>query len=347
MAAPHAADRHAMSDDRPAHHRERGGFRNPWPGSTPHGLGGFLRWMWQRARRGRLGPPLPPPGAPLVAPDIIHPRAERSELRLTAIGHSCFLIQVGALNVLTDPVFGDRCSPVTWAGPRRRHAPGVALGALPPIDIVLLSHDHYDHLDDPSVRAIARRHPDALWCAPLGVAAALRARGVGHIAELDWWESFSHGTAEVGCVPAAHFSGRGLFDRNRSLWCGWSLAVGERHVYFAGDTGHHPAFEEVALRLGRCDLILLPIGAYEPRWFMRPVHMDPDEALDAFTVLTRQHPAHPTVMIPMHWGTFVLTDEPVDEPVRRTREGWQARGLDAGRLWVLSPGETRRWESGP
>ena len=303
--------------------------------------------MMQRALRGQLGPPAAAPGLPLVIADVARPRAGVEEFRLTAIGHSSFLLQAGGLNILTDPVFSDRCSPVPWAGPRRRHAPGLALEALPPIDIVLQSHDHYDHLDDATVRALAAGHPEALWCAPLGVAARLHARGVRHISEQDWWDGFSHGQAEITCIPAAHFSGRTPFDRNETLWCGWWLSVAGRHLYFAGDTGFHPGFEQLGARLGPCDAVLLPIGAYAPRWFMRPVHMDPDEALAAFDALTRTHPTHPTVMIATHWGTFMLSDEPADEPQQRTRDGWAASGRPPDRLWLLSPGETRRLGSAP
>lgn len=333
---------------RPSHHRPHGGFRNPWPGSVPHGVGGFLRWMFERAQRGRFGPPTPPAALPSTAPRIAAPRAPREELLVTAIGHSSFLLQVGGLNVLTDPVFAERASPIRWAGPRRRQPPGIAIDALPPIDIVLQSHDHYDHFDDAAVRTIAARHPEALWCAPLGLAAPLRARGVQHVAELDWWDNFSHGSAELTCIPAAHFSGRSPFDRDATLWCGWALAVAGRQVYFAGDTGYHPAFAEVGARLGACDLIFLPVGAYEPRWFMRPVHMDPDEAIEAFATLTTPRDrmtVHESVMVGMHWGTFLLTDEPADEPAARTRVGWNARDWPAERLWMLNPGETRHLPS--
>lgn len=327
---------------RPAHHREDGRFRNPWPGSTPRGVMGALRWMAERATRGRFGLPAPGPALPTMVPELDGPSASHGETRVTAIGHSTFLLQFGALNILTDPVFGERASPLSWAGPRRRQPPGIALDELPPIDAVLLSHDHYDHFDDPSVRALAAQHPGALWAAPLGLAARLRARGVRHVAELDWWEGFSHGGAELTCVPAAHFSGRTPFDRDATLWCGWAVSVGGTQVYFAGDTGHHPAFAEVGARLGPCDVILLPVGAYDPPWMMRPIHMDPEGALDAFAALTATAPGHDTVMVGMHWGTFRLTDEPADEPPARTREEWARRGWPAERLWLLNPGETRR-----
>ncbi len=332
----------APSGARPVHHRPGGGFRNPWPGTRPTGLGGLVRWIAERIRRG----PPPSVAAPaLVASAHAHPRAADDALRITAVGHSTFLVQLGAVNILTDPVFGDRASPFGFAGPRRRHAPGLALDALPPIDLVLQSHDHYDHFDDASVRHLARAHPDATWCAPLGVAARLRARGVSRLVERDWWTSARIGDATVTCLPAAHFSGRTPFDRDRTLWCGWSVESAGQRIYFVGDSGLHPEFAAIGAHLGPCDVVLMPVGAYEPRWFMRPVHMNPPDALEAFAALTRPHADHPTIMVAMHWGTFVLTDEPPDEPPRLTRELWHAAGRPAERLWVLSPGETRRISS--
>lgn len=329
----------AGSAARPAHHRPGGGFRNPWPGSRPTGFGGLPRWALERLRRGPLPPPAPPPT--LVPSDHAHPRADDDAVRVTAVGHSTFLVQVGPLNVLTDPVWGERASPLSFWGPRRRHPPGIPLEALPPIDIVLQSHDHYDHLDDRTVRHLARAHPDAVWCAPLGVGARLHARGVRQIVERDWWECAGIGDATVHCLPAAHFSGRTPFDRDATLWCGWALRAHGRQIYFVGDTGLHPEFAAIGTHLGPLDLVLMPVGAYEPRWFMRPVHLDPTEALGAFAALTAAHPAVPTTMVAMHWGTFVLTDEPVDEPPRRTRELWSAAARPEDRLWILSPGETR------
>lgn len=296
--------------------------------------------MLERARRGRPIAHGAPPS--LQAPDPAHPRAEAHECRVTAVGHSTFLLQLGALNILTDPVWSERASPLAFAGPRRRHRPGLTLESLPPIDLVLQSHDHYDHLDDAAVRWLAAHHPRATWCAPLGVGARLRARGVREVVERDWWETISLGEARLTCLPAAHFSGRTPFDRDRSLWCGWAVAAHGRHAYFVGDTGLHPEFEAIGRTLGALDLVLMPVGAYEPRWFMRPVHCDPDDALAAFDALTAPHPQHPTVMVAMHWGTFILTDEPADEPPRRARTGWRARQRPDDRLWVMAPGETRR-----
>jgi N-acyl-phosphatidylethanolamine-hydrolysing phospholipase D len=227
----------------------------------------------------------------------------------------------------------------------------VALEALPPLDVVALSHDHYDHFDDATIRRLARAHPEAAWLAPLGVAARLRARGAARVTELDWWGEAVVGGVRATCVPAQHFSGRTPFDRDATLWCGWALRAADgaagaaRAAWFVGDTGHHPEFAAVARRAGPFDLVLMPVGAYEPRWFMRPVHLNPEDAVAAYRELAAaQAAAHgraAPLMAGMHWGTFRLTDEPMDEPPRRTARLWARAGLPVERLWMPAFGETR------
>ena len=214
---------------------------------------------------------------------------------------------------------------------------------MPPLDLVLLSHSHYDHLDKSSVKRLARRQPGATWIAPLALGAYLRGFGVRTLVELDWWQSTSIGNARVTATPARHFSARRLGDRNRTLWCGFALEVAGRRVYFAGDTAYHPEFGAIAERCGPFDFVMMPIGAYDPRWFMHVVHVDPDEAIQACLDLRAAHPTERTpLVLGIHWGTFRLTDEPMDEPPRRAREQWRARGLDPERLWIARFGETRR-----
>ena len=328
-----------------SHHRPGGGYRNPWPLEGQHGLGGAGRWVVQRLWRRVLGraPREPDPSTFARAIATIHrPRAQRDRLFATWIGHSTFLLQVGATNVLTDPMWGDRASPVGFAGPRRWVPPGVALAALPPIDLVLQSHDHYDHLDRGTVRWLAAHHPSAQWCAPRGVGVRLRKFGVERVAELDWWEHSSLSGLDILCAPARHFSGRGIRDRDATLWCGWGIASAGHRVFVAGDTGAHPEFRIIAEHAGPFDLVLMPIGAYEPRWFMAPVHLSPDEAVAAYQDIRSVAPAgHRTVMAGMHWGTFKLTDEAMDEPPRRVASEWMRRGLPADELWVPAHGETR------
>ncbi|MGH7701106.1 MAG: MBL fold metallo-hydrolase [Gemmatimonadales bacterium] len=334
-----------MPRARPSHHRPGGGFANPWLDGAPGRLGGLLHWLLvERLVRGR--PPAPDPAAfPRHAPAFPAPRAGRDELVLTWVGHSTFLIQVGGLNLLTDPMWSARAFPVQWAGPRRIVPPGVALDALPPLDAVLLSHNHYDHLDAATVRALAARHVEARWLVPLGLAPLVARLGARRVLELDWWEQTRLGDVAVSCTPAQHFSARGPADRNRTLWCGWSIGAPARRVFFAGDTGLHPEFATIGDRFGPFHAALLPIGAYEPRWFMRPVHMNPEEAVRAFQALLASRPplpGRPAVMVPMHWGTFRLTDEPMDEPPRRAAAAWRSAGRDPGDLWVLAHGESRR-----
>ena len=255
---------------------------------------------------------------------------------VTWVGHATFLLQIGGLNVLTDPMWGPRASPVSWAGPRRHRPPGLAFDALPPIDLVVQSHDHYDHLDEPTVRRIVARWPDARWMAPLGLSGLLGSWGVRDVRELDWWEAARERDVTVTSTPAQHFSGRGPRNRDGTLWCGWSVRAGDRAVWFAGDTGYHPEFAAIGTRCGPFDLVLLPVGAYEPRWFMRPMHMNPEDAVQAYQDLRTTAP-----MVPMHWGTFKLTDEPLAEPPVRTAAAWRAAALPAAALWILTPGETR------
>lgn len=334
-----------MSDAPPAHHGPDGRFRNPWPDAEPQPFSALLRWWRDRWRH---GVPADPPRTAFERrePAFTAPRAEPGALTVTWVGHATVLLQLGGLNILTDPMWGERASPLPFGAPRRWVPPGVALDALPPIDVVLLSHSHYDHFDTGTIRALARRHPAALWCVPLRLAPLVQKLGVRATCEADWWASLevrtAAGTARVGCTPAQHFSARVPWDRNHTLWCGWTLEAGGRRVFFAGDTGHHPEFRRIGERFGPVDLALMPVGAYEPRWFMRAVHLTPEEAVQGVRELQEgAGMREPPAVVPIHWGTFKLTDEPMDEPPRRTIAAWQAAGLPEERLWLLRHGETR------
>lgn len=323
----------------PAHHDKRGGFRNPWPGSALHGFGGFLKWMLTRPRPKSTGE------YPRVTENKSDSRKSLSRptdvTSITWVGHSTFLIQVGDTTILTDPIWSDRASPVSFAGPRRIAQPGIALEDLPQIDITILSHDHYDHLDDATVQTLIKKFPAMSWLTPIGVGEFLRARGATSVKELDWWNETELGSAIVGCTPAQHFSGRYPWNRNGTLWCGWTIRVGDTAVFFAGDTGLHPEFGSIAERFGPFDISILPIGAYEPRWFMHPVHMSPEEAIAAFHAIQATQPERESVMVGSHWGTFRLTDEPVDEPPVLARRAWERASLPSDKLWILTHGETR------
>jgi N-acyl-phosphatidylethanolamine-hydrolysing phospholipase D len=281
---------------------------------------------------------------PVASPAIVYPRASDAGLCATWVGHSTVLLQLGALNVLTDPVFSQRAFPVQWLGPRRIMDPAVSLDALPPLDVVLQSHNHYDHLDRHAVRQIARAHPRATWVVPLGLGKAIRRWGARDIVELDWWDHAVIGGLRVTATPARHSSARRVLDRNRTLWCGFALEAADvrARVFFAGDTAYHPEFGTVGARCGPFDLVMIPIGAYEPRWIMQLVHANPEEAVRIYQDLAAPHPdVPPSLMLGIHWGTFRLTAEPIDEPPRRTAARWRELGHHEERLWIARFGETR------
>ena len=287
----------------PSDHFDGERFFNPGQTADRRGLGAILRWRLRERRapwpRPAPDPRYPPPAGP-VPPGSVS---------VTFIGHATFLLRLPGLTVLTDPVFSDRCSPVRWAGPRRARPPGLALDALPPIDVVLVSHNHYDHMDLPSLRDLATRGA-ARVVTGAGNAAIMRRAGFAMVDELDWWEAAASGAWQVTATPAAHFSRRGASDTNRTLWTGFSLRGPDGHVLFAGDSGAGPHWAEIRERLGAPGMALLPIGAYEPRWLMAPVHMNPAEAAQAHLDLGARQ------SVGMHFGTFQLTDEPIDAPVQ-------------------------------
>jgi N-acyl-phosphatidylethanolamine-hydrolysing phospholipase D len=324
--------------ERPPHHGPDGKYRIPWPLEAGEpGSGAVLQWQLERMRT-KL-PPNPPPSAfPLVASNVATPRADAGEIRVTWIGHASFLLQMGGRNVLLDPHFGPRASPFRFMGPKRFVPPGLALDALPPIDAVLLSHDHYDHLDAWSVRQLHRRSGDAIrWIAPLGHAAWLRGHGISDAADVDWWDAVDlPGGLTVTCAPAQHWTRRKLREYNDRLWGSFALRTADgRSVYFGGDSGYFRGYAEIGERLGPFDAVLMPIGAYEPRWFMARAHMNPEEAVRAYRDLGAGG-----AFVPMHWGTFRLTDEDPLEPPVRIRAAWADAGLPPDDLHVLRHGET-------
>jgi L-ascorbate metabolism protein UlaG (beta-lactamase superfamily) len=238
---------------------------------------------------------------------------EDNELRVTLINHSTLLLQQSGSHILTDPIWSERASPFTWIGPRRRRKPGVRWEDLPRIDTVLLSHNHYDHLDLATLRGLAARG-QSQFIVPARVSRLLRSHSIGPVDELDWGESLPLARATIHSVPALHFSARGIFDRNRTLWCGYVIETADRMVYFAGDTGFGGHFAQIRERFGAPRLALLPIGAYEPRWFMAPVHMSPEDAVRAHHILGAG------TSIAIHHSTFQLADDGLDTPKRRLSE---------------------------
>ena len=244
------------------------------------------------------------------------------------VNHSTVLLQQRGVNILTDPIWSERAGPLPIVGPRRRRLPGVRWEDLPGIDVVLLSHDHYDHLDLAALRGLAAAGRSQ-FVAPAGVARLLHSSNIGPVQELDWGGAVSLAGATIHCVPAMHFSGRGIFDRDRTLWCGYVIERAGHHTYFAGDTGFGEHFAAIRGRFGAPRLALLPIGSYEPRWFMSPVHMSPDEAVQAHEILGA------TTSIAIHHGTFQLADDGIDTPAKRL----MARTRDDAFL-VLNNGES-------
>jgi N-acyl-phosphatidylethanolamine-hydrolysing phospholipase D len=325
----------------PSHHRPGGGYQNPWPQAQTHRFADFLRWRFVERRTRPLDPNPARDSLPKREPEIVTPRAVGGHRSVTWIGHSTVLLQLGNLNALTDPIWSERASPSRWIGPRRLMTPAVDFDGLPSIDVVLLSHNHYDHLDARTVRRIAGRFPDAAWLCPLGLGHLLRTFGVRHALERDWWQSVETPAFSATCAPAQHFSSRGLRDRGDTLWCSWAIEADDVRVYFGGDTGLHPEFGTIGTRLGPFDLVMLPIGAYEPRWFMRTVHLDPQDAVAAYGALADGGAVAPPCLA-LHWGTFRLTDEPVEEPPALFAQRWREAGFPDSANWTLAHGETRR-----
>ncbi len=261
------------------------------------------------------------------------PNTGPDDVVVTFVGHATFLIQVASTNLLIDPVYSERASPVSFAGPRRVRAPGVRFDDLPTISLVLVSHNHYDHCDLRTLRALDRRfHPRLV--APIGNGRLLRSAGIRQVEEIDWWQSASAAPLPITLTPAQHFSARNMFDRNRALWGGFLIEAGGRRIFFAADTGYGPHFREIAARLRPIDLALLPIGAYEPRWFMKDIHMNPAEAVQAHLDLAARR------SLAMHFGTFQLTPEGIDEPVRELAKALRERGVPAERFRTAELGES-------
>lgn len=321
-------------------HSKGNSFFNPWPNAKLRGFSSGLRWSLERlVQKRRKGTP------PQAISPISNLRTPSERPRVTWVGHSTFLIQMAGLNFLTDPIWSQRASPFQFIGPRRISQPGIRLKDLPEIHAVLISHDHYDHLDSSTVEQLRNSHPKARWFVPLRLAKWLSKHGVHDAAEHDWGASSSLGVVQLTCTPAQHFSGRSVTGRDRTLWCGWIVRAPDFAVMFAGDTGLHPDFEQIARLYGPVSIAILPIGAYDPRWFMRPVHMDPEDAVAAYTSVVNANADHRCVFIPSHWGTFLLTDEPVDEPPVRLQKAWADAGLRLEDLVVLRPGETHTYRS--
>lgn len=318
---------------RPSHHAD-GGFRNPNPAFTRPG--GWVRakyvvgrvWVNLVASRSLF--------VPRGANDGYALRENNGDATVTWIGHSTLLVQLDGINLLTDPHWGDRAGPLSWLGARRLNAPGMRFEDLPPIDLVLISHDHYDHLDLGTVKRLAGAH-NPLFLVPLGVKAWFAENGMAHVEELDWWQTYEYRGLRLVCVPAQHFSGRNFSDTNRRLWASWVVAGRSKRLYVGGDSGYFDGFKQIGGALGPFDLAAVPIGAYKPAYMMKSVHTTPEEAVQAFKDLRGRS------LLGIHWGTFELAEEPLDEPPERMLKEARQRKINLEHVWVLKRGETRHW----
>lgn len=316
----------------PAHHTADG-FLNLEPYERPGGLV-TIPFFFRRA----VGAFFERSGEPRLVPNDgawLRDNALHSTPSVTWLGHASVLIQMDHATILTDPIWSDTASPVSWLGPRRFVPPPMPITALPHIDAVVISHSHYDHLDLPTLKNLAAL--GTRFFVPLRVGDILRNEGIGPVEELDWWESRSVGRVTVTCVPSRHWSQRGLTDLNRTLWSGWVVSGPTRRFWFAGDTGYSRLFAEIGQRLGPFDLAAIPIGAYDPPAMMQPVHLNPEEALQAGLDARAER------LLGIHYGTFDLTDEPLDEPPRRFHAAAVRQGVPATRLLTPAIGETRGW----
>lgn len=292
----------------PAHHREKG-FRNLHIAPLRKGLLDFLRlryfsgeWPDYQAGAARV---------PRVAPALERIHVPGAWPQVTWIGHATVLVQAHGLTILTDPVFSARASPLSFLGPKRGTPAALMPAQLPHIDLVLISHDHYDHLDATAARALGAQ---AVWVTPLGYRDRLARLGVERVVECDWWQRREVEGAAITATPSQHWTGRGLRDRYRALWASWAVQIGDFRFWFAGDTGYHERmFKEIGARCGPFDLALIPVGGYAPRWFMKDMHVDPEEAVAIHRDIGSRW------SLGIHWGTFPLTAEPIDEPPQRLR----------------------------
>lgn len=307
---------------------QEGRFVSPW-GAIDKPLTEVVRWHWQR----------PDPSWPdwvEIAPSRELPALDEQEFSVTYINHATLLIRLNGVNVLTDPTYAERASVLSFLGPKRVHAPGIAFEDLPPIDAVVISHNHYDHLDIQTLQRLHERDQPQ-FLVGLGNETLLRESGIDRVRPLDWGESVFVRGVKIIFAPAQHWSARGVLDRNKTLWGSYVIMDKTHRVYFAGDTGYAPHFAQIGTSYGPFDVAILPIGAYEPRWFMKAQHIDPAEAAQAHIDLRARH------SIGMHFDTFPLSDEPYGASSAAFLQQRADKQLRDDSLLVLKPGETRRF----
>ena len=316
------------SSNSPIHHLPDGTYANTSGIAYESSLKKVLKWSWER--RGK--------NLETFEFETKEPNYQKiyanEDILITWIGHESFLYQNKDINILTDPHFTGRASPLSFAGPKRYMAPGMVIEDLPNIDVVTISHSHYDHLDYGSVKSLSEQFKNVLFIVPLGLKKWFENKGIYNVKELDWWDSIKIGQTVITFAPVQHWSARGLFDRNETLWGAWHFKNNFHSFIHLGDTGYTEDFLEIRKKLGPVDLAAIPIGAYEPRWIMEFSHMNPEEAVMSYFDLEA------TKAIGMSWGTFVLTDEPVTEPPKELNKALERHGLTVEDFFVLSHGET-------
>ena len=319
----------ARAEGLSSHHLANGTFRNTYIDSVDKPFTDLLRWR-------RESPPTDVLSFPIAENDPTFLAANREQTTITWIGHATFLLQINGYNILTDPHFSGRASPFSFTGPKRGTSPGLAINNLPPLDAIVISHNHYDHLDENSIAALAQKQPQTPFFVPLRLRETLVAMGAKRVVELDWGQSEVVGGLRLTAEPCQHWSARGIWDRNKTLWAAWVAETASHRCVFIGDTGYSADFADMGKKYGVFDLALIPIGAYEPRWFMQQAHIAPHESVRIFQDLCARN------AVASHWGTFSLTDEPMDEPPQKLQQALAAAAIDDGRFAVFQHGQTRR-----
>ncbi|MCB1178667.1 MAG: MBL fold metallo-hydrolase [Leptospiraceae bacterium] len=322
-------------EGKPHHYGE--GFRNLDTNVPTRGFGDVL--MWRAGNLFKKLPSLNPDDYKFtqIDNDGKKLRENSTEFSVTWIGHASTLVQLDGINILTDPIWSERCSPVNFAGPKRYTKPGLKLEALPKIDIVIISHNHYDHMDLPSLKELDKLFSPTFFVG-LKNKEFLESEGLKNVVELDWWDSKKIENIKVTFTPTQHASGRGIFDQRKTLWGSYVIEGKEKSFYFAGDTAYFSGFKKIGEKFPNLDFAILPIGAYEPRWFMKVVHMNPADSVQAFIDLGAKK------LVPVHYQTFVLTDEALDEPLKNTIKEFEDKSINRESLIDLKIGESRTFK---
>jgi N-acyl-phosphatidylethanolamine-hydrolysing phospholipase D len=326
------ASHNAYYDPAKKHHRPDG-FTNQYMDNKTIG-GGFWTWQWQRAT-GTLAKQ-DPARVPVAKPDLNYLRNNKRDVAVTWISHSTVLWQIGGLNILTDPHFHNRAAPVSWAGPKRETPLVIQLKDLPRIDVVLISHNHYDHLDRPTVLDLkAQAGGPPLFIVPLGIDLWLKNEGVENVVKLDWWDSHRVQDTQITLVPVQHWSSRTPWDRHETLWGGFVVEADKYKMFYSGDTGYSQDFKDIFAKYGGFDFAQIPVGCYEPRWFMKTQHVNEEEAVQVHKDIGSK------LTMGVHWGTFRLCDDPIDAPLDNLPKAREKLGVKPEEFVLFGLGETR------